>query len=87
MKELFDLTGKVALVTGGTHGIGLAIGLLLGKAGARVCVNDRDQGQTRRLPQGICKGKPGGISRWYLMLPMRRMWTGEYRKLKKRWAR
>jgi gluconate 5-dehydrogenase len=40
MKELFDLTGKVALVTGGTHGIGLAIGLLLGEAGAKVCVND-----------------------------------------------
>jgi gluconate 5-dehydrogenase len=40
MKELFDLTGKVALITGGTHGIGLAIGILLGKAGARVCVND-----------------------------------------------
>lgn len=40
MKELFDLTGKVALVTGGTHGIGLAIGILLGKAGAKVCVND-----------------------------------------------
>lgn len=43
MKELFDLTGKVALVTGGTHGIGLAIGLLLGKAGASVCVNDREK--------------------------------------------
>jgi len=40
MKELFDLTGKVALVTGGTHGIGLAIGIVLGKSGAKVCVND-----------------------------------------------
>ena len=40
MNDLFDLTGKVALVTGGTHGIGLAIGLLLAKAGAQVCVND-----------------------------------------------
>jgi len=40
IKELFDLTGKNALVTGGTHGIGLAIAIILGKAGAKVCVND-----------------------------------------------
>ncbi|MGE4587726.1 MAG: gluconate 5-dehydrogenase [Mangrovibacterium sp.] len=40
VKELFDLTGKVALVTGGTHGIGMAIGKALGKAGAKICVND-----------------------------------------------
>ena len=43
MKELFDLSGKVALVTGGTHGIGMAIGKVLGSAGAKVCVNDIDE--------------------------------------------
>ncbi len=42
-QELFDLNGKVALVTGGTHGIGLAVGLALGRAGARICVNDRTE--------------------------------------------
>ncbi len=40
MMDLFDLTGKVALITGGTHGIGMAIGIMLGKAGAKICVND-----------------------------------------------
>jgi gluconate 5-dehydrogenase len=43
MNELFDLTGKVALITGGTHGIGMAVGKVLGKAGAKICVNDLDQ--------------------------------------------
>ncbi len=38
--DLFDLSGQVALVTGGTHGIGMAIGKALGKAGAKICVND-----------------------------------------------
>lgn len=38
--ELFDLSGKVALVTGGTHGIGMACGKVLAKSGAKLCVND-----------------------------------------------
>lgn len=40
INELFNLSGKVALITGGTHGIGMAIGKTLGKAGAKICVND-----------------------------------------------
>lgn len=40
IQKLFDLSGTIALVTGGTHGIGLAIGKMLGNAGAKICVND-----------------------------------------------
>lgn len=40
INDLFDLSGKVALVTGGTHGIGMACGMMLGKAGAKIVVND-----------------------------------------------
>ena len=40
IQNLFDLTGKIALITGGTHGIGMAIGKVLGQAGAKICVND-----------------------------------------------
>ncbi len=56
MIELFDLTGKVALVTGGTHGIGLAIGLLLGKAGAKVCVNDCIEDKLEGCRKAFSKG-------------------------------
>ena len=38
--ELFDLTGKTALVTGGTHGLGMAIAKGLAAAGARIVIND-----------------------------------------------
>jgi gluconate 5-dehydrogenase len=38
--DQFKLDGKVALVTGGTHGIGMAVGTVLGQAGAKICVND-----------------------------------------------
>lgn len=41
--QLFDLTGKVALVTGATHGLGMAMAAALGKAGATVRICGRSQ--------------------------------------------
>jgi len=37
--SLFDLTGKIALITGATHGLGMAMASGLGKAGATLIIN------------------------------------------------
>jgi gluconate 5-dehydrogenase len=54
-QELFDLGGKTVLVTGGTHGIGLAVGKALGRAGARVCVNGRSRSRVESAREELEK--------------------------------
>ncbi|NPT42860.1 glucose 1-dehydrogenase [Paraburkholderia sp. 1N] len=43
MSKLFDLSGRVAVVTGATKGMGLAVARALGAAGAKVVISGRSQ--------------------------------------------
>lgn len=45
LARLFDLTGRTALVTGGSRGLGLAMAEALGEYGARVILTARKQGE------------------------------------------
>ena len=45
MTKLFDLSGKTAVITGSTKGIGKAIARALGQHGARIVVSSRDAGR------------------------------------------
>jgi NAD(P)-dependent dehydrogenase (short-subunit alcohol dehydrogenase family) len=44
IQKLFDLSGKTALVTGGSRGLGLQIAEALGEAGARLLLTSRKAG-------------------------------------------
>lgn len=56
--NIFDLTGKIALVTGGAHSIGFAIGVGLAQAGATVCFNCSSDVSKER---GIVAYKEAGV--------------------------
>lgn len=53
--KLFDLTGKVAIVTGGAMGIGKASCRMLAAAGASVVVSDRDPDVAEQTAEAIRK--------------------------------
>jgi gluconate 5-dehydrogenase len=44
IQQLFDLTGRTALVTGGSRGLGLQIAEALGEAGAKIMLTSRKAG-------------------------------------------
>ncbi|MDP4993555.1 MAG: SDR family NAD(P)-dependent oxidoreductase, partial [Burkholderiaceae bacterium] len=58
IQTLFDLSGKTALVTGGSRGLGLQMAEALGEAGARILVTAR---KADELQQAVATLKAKGI--------------------------
>jgi gluconate 5-dehydrogenase len=56
--KLFDLTGKRALVTGGTHGLGMAMAKGLGIAGAELIINDLS---AEKINEALTEYKKDGL--------------------------
>ena len=54
----FDLKGKVALITGGAHGIGFSIAVGMASCGATVCFNCSNEGS---LEKGMAAYKEAGV--------------------------
>ncbi|MDO6605358.1 gluconate 5-dehydrogenase [Arenibacter palladensis] len=57
--NLFDLTGKTALITGATHGLGKAMAIGLGKAGATLVVNGASSQE--KLDNAVAEYKALGL--------------------------
>ncbi|GIF09414.1 SDR family NAD(P)-dependent oxidoreductase [Actinoplanes siamensis] len=60
LDELFGLTGRTALVTGGSSGIGREIALALGRAGARVVLVARRQAPMAEVVAELERAGAGG---------------------------
>ena len=62
IQNLFDLTGKKALITGGSRGLGLQMAQALGEAGAKVVISSR---KAADLEQAVMALQDRGIdARW-----------------------
>ncbi len=57
--NLFDLTGKVALVTGAVHGLGMSMAKGLGNAGATIVVNNNT---AEALEEAVAEYKASGLN-------------------------
>ncbi len=55
VKQLFDLSGKIALITGGSRGLGLQMAEALGEMGARVAITARKQGELDEAAAHLAK--------------------------------
>src|SRR4051812_18596537 len=59
INPLFDLTGKTALVTGSSQGLGFALARGLAEAGAAVALNGRDEKKLGAAADALRAAVPG----------------------------
>jgi gluconate 5-dehydrogenase len=57
VRQLFDLSGKTAIVTGGSRGLGLQIAEALGEMGARIAISARKQDELDAAVAHLKKAK------------------------------
>ena len=81
LRKLFDLSGRVALITGGSRGLGLQIAEALGEFGATLVLTARKQDELDAAVQHLsAQGIAAGAWRWTsrsqtrLRPPSRRSW-------------
>jgi NAD(P)-dependent dehydrogenase (short-subunit alcohol dehydrogenase family) len=61
LARIFDVRGRVVLVTGGASGLGLAIATVLANCGARVIIADRDEARLAKAAADLSAVEPALI--------------------------
>ena len=66
IQKLFDLTGRVALITGGSGYLGQSLSRALAEAGATVVIGSRDRNRAQSVADGL--PSPGGAAHYAVTL-------------------
>ena len=76
--KLFDLTGRVAIITGGSKGLGLAMAQGLASAGAGVVLVSRHEDEAKQAADEVARAycrKAVGLRRTSASRPRSKRWS------------
>jgi NAD(P)-dependent dehydrogenase (short-subunit alcohol dehydrogenase family) len=87
MGDLFDLTGSVAIVTGGSRGLGKEMATALSEAGADVVIGSRSEADIKRTAEEISRATGGNVSGQVLDVTERTSVEGFVEDVLEAWGR